>query len=72
MVKNMSSDKLLLKDWFISQYDNIHQSSENSNVDKIDYFKTIGLSLTIFTIFEFSMITSLQMEHTNHFCLWFF
>lgn len=51
----MSSDKLLLKDWFISQYDNIHQSSENSNVDKIDYFKTIGLSLTIFTIFEFSM-----------------
>lgn len=51
----MSRDQLPLDEWFTSQYDNINQVSEIVDVEKIDYFKTIGLSLTIFTIFEFSM-----------------
>lgn len=52
---NMSRDSLLLNEWFISQYEKIYQICDVENMDEIDYFKTIGLSLTIFTIFEFSM-----------------
>lgn len=51
----MSRDSLLLNEWFVSQYENIHQICDVENLDEIDYFKTIGLGLTIFTIFEFSM-----------------
>lgn len=56
----MDDNKVSLNDWFNTYYDDIITVSEelkekDSDAYNIDYYKFIGVSLSIFSIFEYSM-----------------